>query len=152
MKLGLLTACLADRDLDSIAAAAGDAGFGALEVAAWPATEAQARDHTASHIDVRRFGQADVDAVRELFARHELIMSAVRYYDNNPHPDPDRRAKIHEHPRACIRTASLLDVPCVGTFVGRDPGRTVEENRELANLEFPPLEIARRTLQPLIVA
>lgn len=36
MKLGMLTACLPHRSLEEIAEWAADAGFEALEVAAWP--------------------------------------------------------------------------------------------------------------------
>lgn len=137
MKLGFLTACLPCQDLRSIAAWAVHAGFSALEVAAWPAD--QSRDHIASHLDVQDFGPGQAAAVLALFAEHELTLSAVSYYDNNLHPDQDQRAHIHQHLRACISAAALLEVPCVGTFVGRDPSRTVAENQVLAQRELPPL-------------
>jgi sugar phosphate isomerase/epimerase len=137
VKLGYFTACLAESDLGSIVRRAHGAGFGALEVAAWP--EAQARGHTASHINVRQFGPTDADAVRELFDTHQLNLSAVSYYDNNLHPDEEQRAEIHEHLRACIEAAALLEVSCVGTFVGRDPQLTVAANLALAQRVLPPL-------------
>ena len=137
MNLGFFTACLAGSDLDTLVPRAHAAGFEALEVAAWP--EAQARGHTASHINVRQFGPADADAVRDLFALHQMTLSAVSYYENNLHPDEEQRAEIHEHLRACIQAAALLEVPCVGTFIGRDPRRTVAENRTLAEQILPPL-------------
>ena len=136
MKLGFFTACLGQSDLASIAQRAAQAGFSVLEAAAWPS---KSRDHTAAHIDVRTFGPAEAEAIRELLARHDLELSAISYYDNNLHPDQAERTEIHDHLRACVQAAEMLGVPCVGTFVGRDPGRTVAENRALAERIFAPL-------------
>lgn len=150
MKLGFFTACLPHRDLASIAAWATHAGFGALEVAAWPA--ASSRDGTACHLDVRNFDADRASSVRELFAEHKLVLSAVSYYDNNLHPAEDQRARTHDHLRACINAAALLKVPYVGTFVGRDPSRTVAENLTLARRVFPPLvEFAEQRGVKLVV-
>ena len=41
--------------------------------------------------------------------------------------------------RACIEAAALLGCPSVGTFVGRDPSRTVAENLAEAEGVFKPL-------------
>jgi sugar phosphate isomerase/epimerase len=104
-----------------------------------PPPDTRSCDYTASHINVRRFGPADADAVRELFATHQLTLSAISYYENNLHPDEDQRAQIHTHLCAVIKAAALTGVPCVGTFVGRDPYRTVTKNVELAQRVLPPL-------------
>jgi len=137
VKLGFFTACLPRQDLRSITARAAGTGFAALEVAAWPT--GQSRGHIASHLDVEGLGPDQAAAVRALFAEHKLTLSAVSYYDNNLHPNQDHRARIHHHLRACISAAALLEVSCVGTFVGRDPSRTVAENQALAQRELPPL-------------
>jgi sugar phosphate isomerase/epimerase len=136
VKLGFFTACLPHSDLELIARKAEESGFSLLEAAAWPS---QSRDHTAAHVDVRTLGPAEAEAIQKLLARHRLAFSAISYYDNNLHPDEARRTEIHDHLRACIQAAAMLDVPCVGTFVGRDPGRTVAQNRALAERIFPPL-------------
>ncbi|KPC64354.1 sugar phosphate isomerase/epimerase family protein [Streptomyces chattanoogensis] len=137
MKLGFLTACLPSLSLDEIAAWAAEHDYQALEVATWPATGS--RDSAAAHLDVARFGEADADRVRALFDRHGLELSAFAYYENNLHPDEHRRTEIAAHLRHNIDAASLLGVPYVGTFVGRDPGRTVKENIALAEKELPQL-------------
>lgn len=136
VKLGYFTACLAHSDLESIVQRAAQAGFSVLEVAAWPS---QSREHTAAHIDVRALGPTEATVIRALLAQHGLELSAISYYDNNLHPDRAERAQVHDHLRACIEAAAMLEVPCVGTFVGRDPGRTVAENLALAETIFPPL-------------
>jgi sugar phosphate isomerase/epimerase len=137
VKLGLLTACMPERSLEDVAAWAGANGYEALEVAAWP--EIDERPFTASHLKVERFGQAEADPVLELLDQHGLVLSALAYYPNNLHPDPEERRVAHEYVRACIDAAALLGGVPVGTFIGRHPGRTVAENLREAEEIFRPL-------------
>jgi sugar phosphate isomerase/epimerase len=137
MRLGFLTACMPGAALADIAAWAEGAGYEALEVAAWP--RIGDRDFTASHLDAAGLGQAGADDVRALFDRHGLELSSIAYYDNNLHPDPEARRAINGHVAACIEAAALLGCPSVGTFVGRDPGKTVAENLAAAEGVFKPL-------------
>jgi sugar phosphate isomerase/epimerase len=137
MKLGFLTACLPQRGLAEIAAYAAAAGYEALEVAAWPALGD--RPFTATHLDVAGFSQSDAEDVKALFATHDLTLSSLAFYDNNLHPDRDERQAINDHVLACIDAAALLGCPTVGTFVGRDPYRTVADNLAEAEKVFAPL-------------
>lgn len=137
MKLGFLTACLPGRTLPQICRWAEAEGFEALEVAAWP--DLGDRPFVATHLTVDGFSQGDADATRQLFDRHGLTCSSLAYYDNNLHPDPEERAAVHRHLRACIDAAALLGCPTVGTFVGRDPTKTVAENLREAAEVFRPL-------------
>ena len=137
MKLGLLTACLPKRSLADIAGWAAGSGFEALEVAAWPALGD--RPFTATHLDVDGFSSGDAERVQALFDEHHLTLSSLAYYDNNLHPDPDERAAVNDHVLACIDAAALLGCPTVGTFVGRDPGRSVADNLREAEKVFAPL-------------
>lgn len=137
MKLGLFTACLPQMSLDAVAEWAARAGYDALEVAAWPARSTHV--HHATHIDVDHLSDEDVSRARELFARHGLKMSAVSCYENNLHGDEEERSRIHRHLRACIAAAAALEVPYVGTFIGRDVSRSVAENLKRAEQHLPPL-------------
>lgn len=137
MKLGLLTACLPQLSLESIAGWAGAQGLQALEVAAWPSIGD--RPFTASHLAVERFDRGEADRVNELFTRHELTLSSVAYYDNNLHPDPAQRKAVNDHVVACIDAAALLGASSVGTFIGRDPTKSVAENMSEAEEVFAPL-------------
>lgn len=137
MKLGFLTACLPQLPLDEIAAWAAGHGYQALEVAAWPSTGS--RDFEASHLDVARFDKRAADEVRALFDTHALTLSSVAYYENNLHPDENRRSEIAAHVRACVDAAALLGVETVGTFIGRHPGLSVRENLALGERVLPPL-------------
>ena len=116
MKLGFITACLPERTLPQLCEWAAAEGYEALEVAAWP--DLGDRPFTATHLAVERFGHAEADATRALFAKHGLELSSLAFYDNNLHPDPAERHTINEHVLRCIDAAALLGCPTVGTFVG----------------------------------
>lgn len=126
-----------EQDLTTIARWAGQTGFEALEVAAWPG--AGERGRGPSHLDVANLSAEAAEGVRALFEQHRLTLSAVAYYDNNLHGDSARRAEIHEHLRRCIDAASLLGCPLVGTFIGRDPAMSVKENLTLGEKVLPEL-------------
>ena len=137
MKLGLLTAPFPRRSLAQVAAWAADEGFQMLEVACWPAAGAERRRYAGtSHIDVTRL---DPGAVRDVLDRHDLEISALAYYPNNLHPDADVRRAAHAHLRKVIEAAATLDVPVVGTFVGRDQTKNVPDNVRLFKRVWPGL-------------
>ncbi|WP_394843909.1 TIM barrel protein [Pendulispora brunnea] len=137
MKLGFLTACLPGLSLEHIAAWAQAHGYESLEVAAWPLQGD--RPFTATHIAAENMGDAEIARVQGIAQRHGLTLSSLAYYDNNLHPDPAERARVHAHVRCCIDAAASLGVPTVGTFVGRDPTRSVSENLREAERVFRPL-------------
>jgi sugar phosphate isomerase/epimerase len=126
VKLGLLTAPFPRRSLDNVAAWAASEGFETLEVACWPAAGGERRRYAGtSHIDVTRL---DPDRVRDVLDRHGLEISALAYYPNNLHPDRAERRAANTHLRKVIDAAARLDVPIVGTFVGRDQTKNVPDN------------------------
>ena len=137
MKLGLFTACLPKLSFGQVAAWAAQAGYDALELAAWPASSPH--PHQATHLDVDHVRADDVSHIQETLATHGLAVSAISCYENNLHPDNAERDRIHCHLKACIDAAATLDVGCVGTFIGRDPGLTVAENLKLAEQHLPPI-------------
>ena len=140
MKLGLLTAAFPDATLDEIADWAAANGFEALEVACWPASEGAVRRYAGvCHIDVERL---DDDSARELVAgleRRGLSISGLAYYPNPLDPDPGERERVAAHLTKVIGAAQRLGVPTVGTFVGRDRARSIEDNWAVFDEVWPPL-------------
>lgn len=130
MKLGLLTAALGQMSLEQIATWAPQAGYQALEVAAWPVGSEHI--HQAAHLDVADFTTDDAAHVHELMRTHGLTISAVTYCDNNLHGDRTERNLIHRHLRACIDTAAALGVRKVTTFIGRDVTLPIADNLKQA--------------------
>lgn len=137
MKLGFLTACLPNLNLDDLLTWAAGAGFQALELAAWPV--ASDRDYQARQIDAARMDRAEAERIKALFARHGLAISALAYYDNNLHPDPEQRKTFHQHLRKVIDAAALLEAGLVGTFVGGRPDLSPAENIRQAGTLFREL-------------
>lgn len=126
MKLGLLTAALPRLSLARTAEWAAGNGFDMLEVACWPAAGGERRRYAGvSHIDV---GNVDVDVVHALLQRHDLEISSLAYYPNNLHPVASERKAANDHLKKVIDAAAKLGVPTVGTFVGRDKGKSVSDN------------------------
>ena len=126
MKLGLMTAAFPDLSLDEVGAWAAANRFEMLEVACWPAGGGERRRYAGvAHIDVERL---DPGKVRDVLERHGLEISSLAYYPNNLHPDPGERRAANTHLRRVIDAASALGVPTVGTFVGRDPAKSVPDN------------------------
>jgi sugar phosphate isomerase/epimerase len=136
VKLGFLTACMPERPLEEIAPWAAKRGYEALELAAWPAIGD--RPFTATHVKADEF-EGEADRVSKALEDNGLELSALAYYDNCLHPDPAEREAVHAHVRACIDAAAELGGVPVGTFIGRDPGRSVAENLREAEQVFPPL-------------
>lgn len=128
MKLGFLTGCLGAASLEGIVAFAAEQGFKALEVSAWPTVNT--RDYSGSNIEVERMDRARAEEIKRLFDRYGLEISSLAYYDNMLHQDLKIRQRYLDHLYKVIDAASILSVELVGTFVGRDPGKTIAENME----------------------
>jgi sugar phosphate isomerase/epimerase len=133
MKLGFVTACLPGWSLTQLAAWAATHGYAALEVAAWP--RLGNRPFTATHLDV---DQLRPDDVRRLIADLRLEISSVAFMDNPLDPDLTARAAMHAHLHRCIDAAAAIGAPTVGTFVGRNPHRSVKDNLVEAAEIFKP--------------
>lgn len=140
MKLGLLTVPFADSALTDIADWAATHDFSMLEVACWPASNGSERRYAGtSHIDVTTLTDASAKELIEDLHNRGVQISALGYYPNPLHPDPEHRAAVHEHLRAVIRAAALLGVGLVNTFIGNDPCKTPAENFADFRSVWPPL-------------
>jgi sugar phosphate isomerase/epimerase len=126
MKIGFLTACLPNLELEDLVLWASKQGFKTLELAAWPFESD--RDYQARQIDAANFSLDEAKKVKILFAQNNMEISAMAYYDNNLHPDLTNRNYYLNHLKKVIDTASLLDVKLVGTFVGSIPDLSPNQN------------------------
>lgn len=137
MKIGFLTACLPKLKLEDLLQWASSQGFQVLELAAWPVKSS--RDYQARQIDAGKFTPDDAKRINELFENYNMSISSLAYYDNNLHPNLNRRKSYHDHLKKVIDTASMLDVDLVGTFVGGRPDKTPAENMKEIGKIFRPL-------------
>jgi len=140
MKLGLMTAAFPDRSLKEVAEWANKSGFEMLELACWPIGKATRRYAGVSTLNVEGFTQKDADESRAILEENNLEISSLGYYPNPLHPDPEHRQIVISHLKKVIDAAALvMDYPIVGTFVGRDKEKNIEQNFEVFKEIWPPI-------------
>ena len=137
MYIGYLTGCLGGLPLKEKAKWASEQGFKALELSCWPRTNA--RDYSGSEIDVANFSKAEAEEIKAYFKKYGLTISSIAYYDNNLDRDPEKRKFINNHFKKCVDAAVLLGVSNVGTFVGRNIDKSLEENFDEFEVVFKDL-------------
>jgi sugar phosphate isomerase/epimerase len=67
------------------------------------------------------------------------LISSLGYYPNPLCPDPDHQRCVIGHLEKVIVAAERLEVPVVGTFIGKDKDRTVPANLEVFAQVWPPI-------------
>ena len=139
MKLGFVSAILADLALDEVLAFAGEAGFGVVELMCWPSGKAERRYAGVTHLDAVTLTFADVKRVHALLKQHAIGISALGYYPNPLAPD-EREADIYiTHLKRVISAAQELGLTQVNTFVGRDHTRALADNWKLFDERWPAI-------------
>jgi sugar phosphate isomerase/epimerase len=137
MYLGFLTGCLGSMPLKEKAKWASEAGFKALEISCWP--KSNERDYSSSDIDVANLTQEEADEIKAYFREYGIKISSLAYYDNNLDKDPVKRAFINNHLKKVIDSAVMLETPLVGTFIGRNIEKSMEENFDEFEVVFTDL-------------
>ena len=130
MKLGFFTAALPGSTLEQAAKWGAESGFQAIEIACWPQEKAVRRYAGVSHIDVTALTKPKAKEILSMLAGYGLPISSLGYYPNPLHPDADHRKAVIGHLKKVIQAAALLEVPVVGTFIGKDKNKTVPQNLE----------------------
>ena len=128
MKLGFVSAILDGWTFEDVIDIAADFGYDCVEVACWPAGEAERRYAGVSHIDVANLDQTKASEILEYCQSRDVEISSLAYYPNTMDPDPEKRAFNIAHLKKVIDASNLLQVGMVTTFIGRDQYKNVEEN------------------------
>jgi sugar phosphate isomerase/epimerase len=139
MKLGFFTAALPGNTLEQAAQWGAESGFQAIEIACWPLEKAARRYAGVTHVDVTELDQAEAKAIRKMLDGYGLTISSLGYYPNPLHPEAAHRATVISHLKKVIEAAEKLEVPIVGTFIGKDKNKTVPQNLEDYAIIWPPI-------------
>jgi len=140
MKLGLMTAAFPDKGLKEVAEWSAENGFQMLELACWPLGKATRRYAGVTTLNVDGLGQNEADEAKAILESNNLEISSLGYYPNPLHPDPDHRKVVIDHLKKVIDAAALvMDEPIVGTFVGRDKDKNIEESFKDFKEIWPPI-------------
>jgi sugar phosphate isomerase/epimerase len=139
MRLGFVSAILAELDLEEVVSFASRAGYSCVEAMCWPKAAAERRYAGVAHVDADSLGDAEVRRIRGMLAEKRVSLSGLGYYPNPLDPDPRKAQACREHLKKVIAAAARLGVGVVNTFIGRDPGRNAEENFASFASAWPPL-------------
>jgi len=139
MKLGFFTAALPGSSLKQAAKWGAESGFEAIEIACWPLEKASRRYAGVTHIDVGTLDKEKAKEIRAMLDDCGLTISSLGYYPNPLHPDAEHRETVIAHLKKVIEGAAMLEVPIVGTFIGKDKKKTVPQNLEDYAKIWPPI-------------
>ena len=139
MKLGIVSAALPNLSLEELAQWSAANGFQMLELMCWPVSKAERRYAGVTHVDVVGFTPEKAAQVNATVTQHGLEISGLGYYPNPLIADFEQREFFLAHLQKVIVAASMLGVPVVNTFIGRDKDKTIEANLEEFAQVWPPL-------------
>ena len=139
MKLGFFTAALPDSTLEQAAQWGAENDFQAIEIACWPPQKATRRYAGVTHFDVSNLDKKKAKEIRKMLDGYGLTVSSLGYYPNPLHPEAEHREIVIAHLKKVIEGAALLEVPIVGTFIGKDKNKTVPQNLEDYANVWPPI-------------
>lgn len=139
MKLGFVSAILADYTFEEMIDCASEMGYQCVEVACWPQGKAERRYAGVSHINVDELSDEKIAYLQAYCREKNVEISSLAYYPNTLDPDLDKRAAAVEHLKKLIVASKRLGINMVTTFIGRDQTKTVEENLEIFEQVWKPL-------------
>ena len=123
MKIGIMSAAFPDLSFEQVLNFLSANGFASVEAACWPAGAGKDRKYGGVvHIDVDSLSPVRIDEIRALCSEKQVELSALGYYPNALHDDPEHRRRVIEHLKKVIVGAERLGVGVVGTFTGRPAG------------------------------
>lgn len=128
MKLGFVSAILADQSLEEVINFAAAEDFSCVELMCWPVGKAERRYAGVTHIDVTGLNDSKAEEIKESLVGKGVSISALGYYPNALVADQLEALVCIDHLRKVIDAAATLGVKTVNTFIGRDPAKSIDEN------------------------
>jgi sugar phosphate isomerase/epimerase len=128
MKLGFVSAILADQPFKQVISFAAQAGYSCVEIMCWPVGKAERRYAGVTHIDVTNLTKKKIDEIKETLEQKGVSISALGYYPNILEDNKKNSDRYIYHIKKVIDAAGLLCLGNVNTFIGRDHKSSVEDN------------------------
>ncbi len=139
LDLGFVSAIMAEYSLEQVISFASENRFKCVEIMCWPPGKADRRYAGVTHIDVTSLGADKVDDLKDILHQKQVYISGLGYYPNPLDPDTEKSSFYLDHLRQVIEAASVMDIPVVNTFIGRDPQRTIDYNLDRFKETWPEL-------------
>ena len=127
MKLGFVSAILADQSLDDVLDFAAAEGFSCVELMCWPLGKAERRYAGVTHVDVTDITQDQADEIKGKVSERGLSISGLGYYPNPLVADHEEAQVYIDHLGKVFEAAPKLGVSVVNSFIGRNPTQSVDD-------------------------
>jgi sugar phosphate isomerase/epimerase len=128
MKLGFVSAILADQTFKKVISFAAQAGYSCVEIMCWPVGKAERRYAGVTHIDVTDLSKKRIDAIQNTLDQKGVDISGLGYYPNPLEDNKKNSDRYISHLKKVIDAAGLLGIKNVNTFIGKDHKSSVEDN------------------------
>lgn len=139
IKLGFLSAILADLTFEQVISFAGETGYSCVEIMCWPVGKAERRYAGVTHINVGELTRKKIDEIQTLLKEKGVAISALGYYPNPLEADKRRAGSYVSHLKKVIDAAKKLGLSNVNTFIGRDHTASIEDNFKRFQKIWPPI-------------
>lgn len=139
LELGFVSAILAEKSFEEVIDFASSNQFSCVELMCWPKGKAERRYAGVTHIDVDEIDESTIAHIKNYLQTKNISISGLGYYPNPLEEDIERATFFLEHLKKIIKTASLLGVSVVNTFIGRDHSKSVEDNLKIFEERWPPI-------------
>jgi len=128
IKLGFVSAILADQTFEQVVSFAAETGYSCVEIMCWPVGKAERRYAGVTHIDVAKLSGKRIDEIHGLLKKKCVSVSGLGYYPNPLEADKENADRYVGHIKKVIDAANRLGLENVNTFVGRDHRKGIEAN------------------------
>ena len=128
MKLGFVSAIVADQDFEQTVDLAAELGYDSVEMLCWPKGKAERRYAGVTHIDVNGLGPSEIDRINGHLKAKGVSVSSLGYYPNALDGDTTAASAASDHIKKVISASRSLGIGVMTTFVGRDHTRDLEYN------------------------
>lgn len=92
-----------------------------------------------THIDVADLPDEKITKIKKVLEKSRIQISSLGYYANLLAPDEKSRHYFVNHLKKVIDAANKLEIGIVGTFIGRDMYKTVEDNISIFQQVWPDI-------------
>ena len=128
IKLGFVSAILADQTFEEVISFAAQTGYSCVEIMCWPVGKAERRYAGVTHIDVANLSKKEIDEIHGLLEQKGVTISGLGYYPNPLEANKKNVDRYIMHIKKVIDAAGRLGLKNVNTFIGRDHQSSVEDN------------------------
>jgi len=128
IKLGFVSAILADQTFEKVMSFAAKTGYSCVEIMCWPVGKAERRYAGVTHIDVANLSKKRIDEIHGLLEQKGVTISGLGYYPNPLEANKKNASRYVTHIKKVIDAARRLGLKNVNTFIGRDHRSSVEDN------------------------